>query len=283
MPLTLTAFFLHATVKIEGDERMVKYACDMENDSPCREISRELKKIQTAQFIGLTASVSLLLVAWIARSKMALLVWMVYCMSVFLVFEILKGKIYRKLYVREQEGWKAFSATLRETLQQAFQDGDEEEWDLKRLGFAYKSDEERFDPVLCYFGRRGIYEIGPVLKKHFVAYVANRMVYAYEFLEQEDDIKIRLYDRDEICWESLAERHQKYLCQEAQKRNRYLVVENFIYDMALCNMQKQRANQPCNTVTALSRMKKEPVYRTGAGEAVLTVSAGTMRRVGEVC
>lgn len=253
---------------------MIKYACDMKEDSPYKELSRTIKRIRICQITGLGASAVLLAMAWMNRSRVIIFLWMAYCLGVILVCEILRGNIFRDMCRKEQEGWKRFLEQLK------MQRGG---WMPARLGYAYRSDEAGCEPVLCYFGDTELWELGQVLKKYFVAYVSGRMVYAYEF-EDLNPEQARVHKRDMLTWETSGQPHQRYLCEEAGRCGRYLAVENFIYDMALLNMIRGRPNQPCNTVRALSLMKKEEVYlaRTGDG-AVLAVPGRTGARVNVGC
>lgn len=249
---------------------MIKYACDMKEDSPYKTLSRTIKRIRVCQVTGLGASSVLLAVAWMSRSKSIVFLWMAYCLAVLMVCEILRGNIYRAMCRQEQEGWNRFLAQLKA------QHGD---WEPGRLGFAYRSGQADCEPVLCYFGETDIWELGQVLKKYFVAYVSGRMVYAYQF-EDLDGARAAAHRRENLSWKTADLPHQKYLCKEAERYGRYLVVENFIYDMALLNMMRGRPNQPCNTVSALSHMKKEPVYLAETGDGVvLAVPGSTGARV----
>lgn len=253
---------------------MIKYACDMKEDSPYRALSRTIKKIRVSQVTGLGASAVLLAMAWMTRSKAVIFLWMVYCLGVLLVCEILRGNLYRGMCREEQKGWNHFLKQLKA------QHGD---WEPGRLGFAYKSGKTDCEPVLCYFGETELWELGQVLNKYFVAYVSGRMVYAYQFKDLDEGRAIA-HKREMLTWEKGGQPHQRYLCQEAERCGRYLAVENFIYDMALLNMIRGRPNQPCNTVAALSHMKKEPVYLAETVDgAVLAVPGGTGARVNINC
>ena len=272
MPPALTVFLLlcYSEAISKGGMQMIKYACDMPEDSPYKALSRTIKRIRMFQVTGLGASAVLLAMAWASRSRAIILLWMAYCLGVLMVSEILRGNVYRDMCRKEQAEWKAFLEQL------GLRHGD---WEPARLGFAYRSGGKDCSPVLCYFGENQFWELGQVLKKYFVAYVAGRMIYAYQ-LQEADESSFKAWDREDLAWEKAKLPHQRYLCREAEQCGRYLVVENFIYDLALANMMSGRPNQPCNTVSALSRMKKELVYLAETGDgAVLAVPKGTMDRV----
>lgn len=252
--------------------RMIKYVCDREERSPYRDLSRRLKRIQTARLCCLCASAALLVTAWASRSRGLMLVWMLYCLAVQLAAEVMRGRIYGGLFREEQREFTEFMENWRRS---------HEGWNPERLGFAYKSGNGDCIPVLCYFGVEGVWEQGQVLEKHFVAYIGGRMIYAFRFAggteaaQSAEDAEIPPWP----SWPELPQKHQKYLCAEAERHNRYLIVENFIYEAAFSNMKAGRRNQPCDTVKLLSRMKKEPMYGARAEGAVWAVPGSTMERL----
>lgn len=255
-------------------------------------MSRKLKRIQTVRLCCLCASASLLAAAWIWRSKGLILVWMCYCLAVQLAVDMAKGRIYRGLFQEEQKGFAAFMETWR---------GAHEGWNPNRLGFAYKSGAGDCAPVLCYFGDDGIRELGRLLEKYFVAYIGGRMIYAFRFSADAELGKTEegqqprtavngggqtsapglqtASSRPWQAWEELPQRHQQYLCEEAKKYGRYLIVENFIYEAAFSNMKAGRRNQPCDTVRMLSRMKKEPMYGAQDEAGMWAVPGSAMERL----
>ena len=254
---------------------MVKYACDQKEESPYRDTSRRLKRIQTARFCGLCASAAVLAMAFVSHSKGLVLVWMAYCLAVHLAADVCKGKIYDGLFREEQREFQAFAGKLS---------GGQGGFCPDRLGFAYRGDGDDCVPVLCEFQEDRVLVLGPVLTKHFIAYISGRMIYAFTFRSTAYEPVGTLpgfSQRDGAGrgWEELADRHQKYLCAEAKERGRYLIVENFIYDEAFGNMARGRKNQPCDTVRLLSRMKKEAVYGIRTEEALWVVPQRTLERV----
>ena len=151
---------------------MVKYACDQKEESPYRDTSRRLKRIQTARFCGLCASAAVLAMAFVSHSKGLVLVWMAYCLAVHLAADVCKGKIYDGLFREEQREFQAFAGKLS---------GGPGGFCPDRLGFAYRSDGDDCVPVLCEFQEDRVLVLGPVLTKHFIAYISGRMIYAFTF------------------------------------------------------------------------------------------------------
>ena len=246
---------------------MIKYACDRKEDSPYRELSGKLKRVQTARLCFLCASAALAVTAWISRSRGLVLAWVVYCLAVQLAAEGFKGRIYRRLFEEEQREYAGFAERFKRT---------HGGWSPDRLAFAYRSGETDCLPALCYFGDEGMWALGQELQKYFVAYIGGRMVYAFRFAESGEAVPPGpLRPR----WEELPQRHQKYLCAEAEKYGRYLIVENFIYETAFLNMSQGRRNQPCDTVRLLSRMKKETVFGARIGGETWAVPQGTLERL----
>lgn len=132
----------------------------------------------------------------------------------------------------------------------------------RRCGFGYRRTEETFIPVFLVTNGTSLYLLENVFIKNCIYGVEGQMLYLFDLCAEALDRGFTLCDTSPMLWHTVEQNHQDLLRQEAMRLNDYLVIESFIYQAILGEMQNAKPKELLSTTLCLARMKKEQVYQT---------------------
>lgn len=154
----------------------------------------------------------------------------------------------------------------------------------RTYSFGYWRTESSFDPVflLKYGETLHVYE--NVLIKNCIYGTSGQMLYLLDLDREKLKQELCSQSLSELHWSRSKLPHQRMLCEEGIRTNRYLVLENVIYAKILEDMKRGKRKHLLNMNYIMTEIRKEPVYEAECpvgGQLVVPVSTGRLLQLFE--